>query len=326
MPWAAPSSGMCTCPWKGGVWGWMVFEVLSTPLRFCDSVIPCPWALTGSSGTVFLIAQPGGIFYSDKCRKFVMTWNRKKCSYEGQRNSLISGKFLQLLLSLCQNLTQPSPNSRPGLERAEAACGDTEGSSLPGRLQMCHCKTHPKCIAVKSPSLADFSCGFCDSGASIWSPSCPCMPWSKPSRCFQPFLSLSPAHAWATSQPSPKEKKQRHLHLQAGQMNVPCTNWFDGVNAELFKWEKGRDRRWIKCLTAHRDGTDAGGLFLSCGEKEEPCEAEEKRVWLTVLLAVWDAVMATIKAAPRFSWREALMLQFSDWFCEKGCQDCVRPS
>lgn len=36
------------------------------------------------------------------------------------------------------------PDSRPVLERAEAACGDTEGSSLPGRLCLCHCKTHSK--------------------------------------------------------------------------------------------------------------------------------------------------------------------------------------
>lgn len=54
--------------------------------------------------------------------------------------------------------------SQPGLERAEAAEGDTEGSSLPGRLCLCHCKTHPNCIAVKSPSLADFALVFPDIG------------------------------------------------------------------------------------------------------------------------------------------------------------------
>ena len=54
--------------------------------------------------------------------------------------------------------------------------------------------------------------------------------------------------------------------------------------------------------------------------REEPCEAEEKRGCLAVPLAVGDAAMAAIKAAPRFFWREAVTLQFTDCFCEMGCQ------
>lgn len=40
------SSGMCPCSCWSEDWDWMVFEVLSNPLRFYNSVIPCPWALT----------------------------------------------------------------------------------------------------------------------------------------------------------------------------------------------------------------------------------------------------------------------------------------
>lgn len=217
-------------------------------------------------------------------------------------------------------LTQPSPNSRPGLERAEAACGHPEGSSLPGRLCQCHCKTHPKCIAVKNPPLADFTCGFCDSG-------CIHLKTFMPQHALIETVALLPAlpeplpSSHLSHLPASSKRKETETPAPAGRANkCPLHELIWWANAELFKWEKGKDCRWMKCLTAHRDGTDSRGLFLSCREKEEPCEGEEKRVWLVVPLAVWDAVMATIKAALRFSWRETVMLQFTDWFCEKGCQ------
>lgn len=43
---------------------------------------------------VSLIAEPGGICCSDKGREFSVTWNRKRCGYEGRRNSLRFGTSL----------------------------------------------------------------------------------------------------------------------------------------------------------------------------------------------------------------------------------------